>query len=335
MREDIALALDGSAILLVALGFWFAFQRRSWAGVLFGVVGLMVMSGSAALRAYPSPTRAALQQTVDSLRADLVVVTEKWRQADGKADELERKFRKAEETGQEIEKKLAAEVEAKLVLTKTADTLRGELGEARRKADEARRATDKVRLDALTRLKGIIAARLSTKYYQIAILPEPELVAGKSGTYLSIRLKDQATAAQFIFPKGRYTIPASEEAILNAADRLANDILRTLDGVVDYQVLIRGGADTERFVGIGEVPAELSSIAYRARADGGKYATGLSEQAFRAPLSNEHLPMLRAAYFRSLIRERLAAHQLDILHNVPSPGGDEERTVELILYVNW
>jgi hypothetical protein len=186
----------------------------------------------------------------------------------------------------------------------------------------------------ILRLKSTMSAGLSTKFYQVTLLPERELIVGKVGTYFSVRLQDGA-GAQFVFAKGRYNIPASEAAIRNAIDRVATDILQVLNGEADYELFIRGGADAEPFVGTGELPAALSTVTYLARTDGGKYAAGLSEQTFHVPLSNGDLPILRAAYVRSLIQGKLAPLRLDVLHNVPSEGGDQERTVELILYVKW
>src|SRR5262245_50130004 len=82
VREDIYFLLDCSAIVLVALGLWLAFQRRSFAGVgvLLGVIGLALMSGGAAMRAYPNPTRGALHATAEGLRAEVADITGKWRE---------------------------------------------------------------------------------------------------------------------------------------------------------------------------------------------------------------------------------------------------------------
>lgn len=334
MREDIALALDGSAILLVALGLWLAFQRRRWPGVAFAVLGLGLMSGTATLRAYPNPTRAALHQDAVDLRGELAAMTEKWRKAVAVAEERKQGLLRAEAKVKDIEKKLTTAVEANGVLTKTVEALRGELKEARREADEARRETDKVRSGALARVKDMIAAGLSTKFYQVSLLPERELVAGKPGTYFSIRLKDQSTAAQFIFPKGRYIMPASEGAILEALHRLATEVVSAFDGVADYQLFVRGGADAEPLAGAGELLPEYSSVAYRPLGDGGKYATETTEQSFHAPIANSDLPLLRAAYFRSIVGSKLAAGRIDILYNMPSKQiAEEYRTVEFVLYV--
>jgi hypothetical protein len=317
MREEIGLALDGSAILLVAVGLWLAFQRRGWAtvGVLFGVIGLAVISGAAALRAYPNPTRAALQQTADDLRGEVAAITEKWR--------------KAEATVQETEGRLVAETEAKRLLTKTVESLRPELARVRGERDRARSET-------LSRLKSMMAAGFSTTSYKIEVLSDRELIAGKTGTYFSVRLKDEATGAQFIFPKGRYTIPTSEAAIRNAADQFARHIVHGLNGAADYQVFIRGGADAEPLVGAGELSPEYSTTAYRPIANDGKYAADVAEQSFREPINNNDLPLLRAAYFRSVLGNKLTPQQLDILYNMPSKQlAEEHRSVELVLYVNW
>jgi hypothetical protein len=288
-----------------------------------------MMSGIAALRAYPNPTRAALQGTATTLRAEVEAATEKWRLADGIARELEQKLREAEEGRRESETKLAKEVEAKLLIVKKIETLSGDLGHARSQVE-------KVRSNALSRLKYMMSAGLSTKFYQIAVLSDRELIVGKSGTYFSIRLKDQASNAQFIFPKGRYSIPAFEAAILDAAGRLASDIMHALNGVVEYQLFIRGGADAEPLAGPGDLSPDYSAVLYRPLGDGGKYAAKTEEHSLRAPINNNDLPVLRAAYFRSLIADRLTPQQIDVLHNVPSKEvAEEHRTVELILYVNW
>lgn len=334
MREAIALTIDSSAIVLVAMGFWLGFQRRSGLGVAFGVLGLAVMAASLASRAYPNPTPAALQEKAQALgaelaqlRAELAATIEKWRKAQDAAQAFEQEATRLRQQLVALNEKLAGETEAKLQLAKEVEKLSNELLQARREKAEARTGMHLL-------LKSMMSAGPSTKLYRIAVLPERELIVGKIGIYFSVRLQDE-TGAQFVFPKGRYSIPASEAAIRNATDRVVADLLQALKGEANYELFVRGGADAEPFTGTEDLPAALSTVAYRARTDGGKYAADLTEQTFRMPLSNADLPILRAAYVRSLIRDRLAPLGLDVLHNMPSEGGDRERTVELIVYVKW
>jgi hypothetical protein len=313
MGEEIGLVLDGSAILLVALGLWLSLPRRSWAGVLFGVVGLAMMAGTATLRAYPNPSRAALQQTAAELRAEIADITGKWKAAEGAAEALRRDVARLAKQVEETEARLAS---------------------VGRELAEKRAEAERTRSDALLRLKTMMSEGLTTKFYRIAVLPDRELIAGKVGTYFSIRLNDGGTGGQFIFPKGRYTISASEGAIVEAAQRMASDILAAFDGLAEYRLFVRGGADAEPLAGAGDLLPEFATVAYLPLAGAGQYATETEEQSFHAPINNSDLPLLRGAYFRSIIASGLPARAMDVLNNMPSKQiAEEYRTVELILYV--
>ena len=326
MGEEIGLMLDGSAILLVAMGLWLSLQRRRWAGVLFGVVGLAVMSGSAALRAYPNPTRTALQQTADELRAKVGEITGEWQRAEADREVLKRDAARLRNQVDEAEARLGREIENERLLAEKIEKLGRELAQERGE-------THKARSDMLLQLKRMMSEGLSTKFYRIAVLPDRELITGKVGTYFSIRLKDEAAGTQFIFPKGRYTIQASEVAIAEAARRLQRDVLSVLDSLLEYQLFARGGADAEPLAGLGDLLPDYSTIAYMPVGDGGKYASETVEQSFHTPIANNNLPLLRAAYFRSIVASKISAGRIDVLYNLPSKQVAEEyRTVELILY---
>ena len=83
--------------------------------------------------------------------------------------------------------------------------------------------------------------------------------------------------------------------------------------------------------------APTVAIRFLARATDGSFTLqGTREQLLLLPVRNEDLPNLRADWVRQQIRPAMTAlHRSDIAILENPPTGDSERTVDLILNVDW
>jgi hypothetical protein len=312
MRENVSLALDCLSIVLMALGLSLTSRNRSL-GLVFGVLGLAGMSGGAALRAFPSPTRANLEKSVISLGEEI--------------EHLTTRLSRSEVHNRKLVDDLA---DLRAVLALKEDELRQALGKLEKALHEHRMLV----AEGSARTRDLMELGVTTRLYAVDRLAERELIAGRVGDYYSVRLLGD-DGSQIVFPKGQYLVPAHEAAIRTASRRLASDLFLPLAASdKDVRFFLRGGADAEP-MGSQQAPdPAYRSISYRARGEDGRYGAAPLDQLFDGPIRNEDLPILRAAHYRKAIGDALGPKEPEILHKPPAKHlGEQERMVELIVYV--
>jgi hypothetical protein len=318
MREHIALTVDGAAILLIAMGLLAIAYQRSKTGLALGVAGAVIVSATTTLRAYPVPTRAALEEQVEGLKAQVGDL-------DGQVKNAQKRGRAAEEQAIQWRTKFEAEHGTRTELEEKLPVLEGRVaaeGEVRRLAEKGRESARSV--------LSMFSSGLSTELFDLEVLPDRELVSGKIGFYLLARIKDPENGPALIFPKGEFVSFA--DSIRKATDQIHSKVIEPVrrEGMA-VEVFIRGGATVEKWAGSDGVGSKFGEISFR-RLEGSKYGQLSSPVLFPSRPTNDDLPLLRAAFARSVAAPVFLSAEL--LHKQPSASSDErERTIDVVLYV--
>jgi hypothetical protein len=312
MRENIAIVADCMAVLMVIAALWLASYSRSlWASVL-GILAIGTMSSMAMLRAYPEPTRSSLEERVSTLERQNRELTERLGAASGKIDQLDRQL--VEERDKLKQKEAEAAAKTNDVLSATAQAARAQT--------------------SAKRIARLFLGTLQSELFDIVSLQGQEYqeyIVGKKGFYYAIELKDAEGRGRLVFPKGQYE--ADGEQIKQAAAHVSATLLEALrDGEVQYQVFLRGGATQESWDGPTTAGQEFGPVSYRENASSSAYGELSEPMLFSPPITNKHLPLLRAAFARSILGGPFS--DAELLNKAPSDSKDElERTVEIILYL--
>jgi len=183
-------------------------------------------------------------------------------------------------------------------------------------------------------LRRKLADRLDTPFYTSQPLEQRALVAGLTGSWYVMRLK--LDGKPFIFADGQFRMPEAVQKVKESMLQLQNSVLVPVEQVAKRtRLFLRGGADTRRLLGATEVP-DVREFRTLPRLPNGTYAAVPRPLPPPVPVRNKDLPNLRADWLRQHIRTvllTLGSADIEILENPPAPG--HERTVDLILYVEW
>jgi hypothetical protein len=182
-------------------------------------------------------------------------------------------------------------------------------------------------------VRQMLANRLDTSFYMSQLLEQRSLVAGLAGSWYVMHLR--LDGKPFVFADGQFRIPGAVQEIKESALHLQKDVLGPVAQVAkSTHFFLRGGADYRRLVSTPEVP-EVHELLILPRLSDGSYARVPRRLRPSEPVRNEDLPNLRADWLRRNIERVLTygSDDIQILEN--PPAADQERTVDLILYVEW
>ena len=178
--------------------------------------------------------------------------------------------------------------------------------------------------------------RIDTQDYSMTPYPETQLVSGLQGSWYVIRLKINDTA--FAFRARQFRQSEAASALANSLNHLIEEELAPVAEVsITRRLFLRGCADPPDVSGPTERP-DKRELAVLSRQSDGIYAARTTSRPVADPIRNADLPGLRAAWLGEQVRPmvqplKLATTDLEILENPPAAG--QERTAEIIFYVEW
>jgi hypothetical protein len=273
----------------------------------------------------------------------------------------------------ELEKRLAALKIDNDQIRADHDAMQARLGEAQRESDQAKAERDTAKRDRdaasariaelenkIARLEEMLRAipqqppsplpkatpndvgNLRRKlvgldtpspYYSSQVLGQRTLVAGLTGDWYVIRLK--LGGKPLSFGDGQFRLPEAVQELTESALQLHKDLLAPIRQVAKYTGLfLRGTADYRRLLG---APKELQvrELKILRRLPDDTYEGFPRRLSQPAHLRNEDLPNLRADWLRQHIRPLLQSDSSSDIEILDNRQPDNERTVELIVYVEW
>ncbi len=188
----------------------------------------------------------------------------------------------------------------------------------------------------LLRLKERMGSEPDTPNYDIGAIESRELIRGRKGRYYAINLKSAASGNRFYFDPGKFTFTSSLPAFRTALNAFAADLTAKLDGHVGYEVLVRGRADDNPWLGQVDPSNLYPNVSFLRDLGSGTYLGSPTVRRFDGTLSNVDLPYLRAAYLNEVVTAQFPAKAPLILDSLITSNGDRtDRSVDLILYVDW
>jgi hypothetical protein len=188
----------------------------------------------------------------------------------------------------------------------------------------------------LMKLKDRLNTTIQTPNYDVSVYPDPELVKGRRGKYYVIDVKDAEQGARYFFQGGKYTISTRQEQFRSSLNTFVKDVLEKMQGRVEYQLMVRGSADSKPWRGVFEQGHEYKNLRYLKAIGGDKYVNETSDVILGTPLNNGDLPNLRAAFLQKVVGSVYPVKEPVILQGVVSEKvSDNDRNAELILFVNW
>jgi hypothetical protein len=182
-------------------------------------------------------------------------------------------------------------------------------------------------------LRRKLDSHMETPFYTFQPLEQRTLVVGLTGSWYVIRPK--LGGKPFVFADGQFRLPEGVQELRESALQLRKDILAPIRQVAkSLRLFLRGSADYRRLLG---APKELDARELRIlpRLPDGTYGATPRRLPHPAHVRNADLPNLRADWLSQHIGTALALESADIaiLENPPATG--HERTVDVILYVEW
>jgi hypothetical protein len=188
----------------------------------------------------------------------------------------------------------------------------------------------------LMKLKDRLNTTMQTPNYDVSVYPDPELIKGRRGKYYIIDVKDAEQGARYFFQGGKYTISTRQEQFRSSLNTFVKDVLEKMQGRVEYQLMVRGSADSKPWRGQFEAGHEYKNLRYLKAIGGDKYVNETSDIVLGTPLNNGDLPNLRAAFLQKVVGSVYPVKEPVILQGIVSDKvSDGDRNVELILFVNW
>jgi hypothetical protein len=334
--SSIATVVVFASIGILSLALALIARRYSVTALTIGLAGLFALTTAATWN-----TRAGSGdvQVIGNLKAEIALAKKElqtWRERNeelAKRDEARRvdsdQIRTDLATTQQEVRRLTADLEAK----------RAEITELKKKLSEAQRALPSTPVPERTpvnagTLRRKLDNHLDKKFYASQPLGQTELVAGRRGNWYVMRL--QRGGKPFVFGDRQFRMPEAMQEIKESLLVLQEELLEPVKRVANRSDLfLRGGADSRRVAGATEVP-DARELLVLPRSRDGNYEKTPRRLLPTEPVRNEDLPNLRADWLREQIRSVLptvGSADIEILENPPSPG--HERTVDLILYVEW
>jgi hypothetical protein len=170
--------------------------------------------------------------------------------------------------------------------------------------------------------------------FTVSPLKEGAPTREKVGQWYVVRL-NEAAGRPLSFAKRQFRKPEAVPALTASAQRLEQEVLARLaaSGAKSWRLFVRGSADTMPVVRATEAPPQSMTYVPR-RADGTWDFGAKRERTFAERVRNDDLPNLRANWLREEIARAVpSAGPIEVLGNSPSRAG--QRTVELLMYVEW
>ena len=191
-------------------------------------------------------------------------------------------------------------------------------------------------IKGLTDLRDKMATRLETPNYDVSAYPGRDLVGDRAGRYYVVDMKNAASGIRYYFQKGRYTIDRSGEEFRNSLNAFIGDVLKKLDGKVDYDLFVRGSADALAYQGGFETGHEYHKISYLKRLGADKYGVDTGEVQIDTAIHNADLPYMRATFLQKIIGDVYPVKAPVVLEgSVTAKANDKDRNAEIILFVGW
>jgi hypothetical protein len=188
----------------------------------------------------------------------------------------------------------------------------------------------------LMKLKDRLNTTVQTPNYDVSVYPDPELIKGRRGKYYVIDVKDAEQGARYFFQGGKYTISTRQEQFRSSLNTFVKEVLEKMQGRVEYQLMVRGSADSKPWRGQYEPGHEYKNLRFLKAIGGDKYVNEISDIPLGTPLNNGDLPNLRAAFLQKVVGSVYPVKEPVILQGVVSDKvSDGDRNAELILFVNW
>ncbi len=193
-----------------------------------------------------------------------------------------------------------------------------------------------VDIKGLTDLRDKMSTRLETPNYDVSAYPGRDLVGERAGKYYVVDIKNAASGIRYYFQKGRYTIDRSGEEFRNSLNAFIGDVLKKLDGKVDYDMYVRGSADAIPYQGTLETGHEYHKISYLKRLGADKYGVDTGEVQIDSAVHNADLPFLRATFLQKIIGDVYPVKAPRVLEgSVSAKANDKDRNAEIIMFVGW
>jgi hypothetical protein len=206
-------------------------------------------------------------------------------------------------------------------------------------ADKADRAkeTATAQSETLAALRKSLDAGMSGLSYRITALGDPELVGGRTGKYYVVELRSPKTGNRFTFDGGKYTFQTSGPTFAASYRAFEGDVLRQLQGQMQFDLFVRGSADGQAYSG-GQLETghHYQRISYFPSIGGGKYLGNQATIDVQPAVKNSDLPNLRGEYLRRVLSELYPSKPAYVLEGqVFKKDSPAARYAELILFVGW
>jgi hypothetical protein len=191
-------------------------------------------------------------------------------------------------------------------------------------------------IKGLTDLRDKMATRLETPNYDVSAYPGRDLVGDRAGRYYVVDMKNAASGIRYYFQKGRYTIDRSGEEFRNSLNAFIGDVLKKLDGKVEYDLFVRGSADALPYQGAFETGHEYHKVSYLKRLGADKYGIDAGELQIDTAVHNTDLPYLRATFLQKIIADVYPVKPPVVLEGaVSAKANQKDRNAEIIMFVGW
>lgn len=190
--------------------------------------------------------------------------------------------------------------------------------------------------EEIKQLRRKLAYGLKTDDYEVEVLPDNEVVRGQKGRYYVIDLKNAESGLKFRFPGGQYTLARSDAAFRKALNKFVGDVAGKLESNVRYGFFVRGSADSVPFRGRLLDDYKYEEVKYLKSVGAGRYQLGSTTRPINASIRNQDLPFLRARFLKDVVATTYPVTEPVVLEGtITDRKNNEDRNVELILYVDW
>jgi hypothetical protein len=343
--SNIATTVNFASLGLVALALGLLVRRYSHRALAIGLIGLFALTTSLTWISYAGPAIpeippangereqirvlekrvAALKIENDQIRADHDTMQARLGDAQRDADQAKAEI-----------KRLSAELQAERDTAKR-----------NQEAASARIVELETKIAKLEELLKAIPQQpppspqpkgtpldIPSPFYSSERLEQRTLVAGLTGNWYVIRLK--LGGKPLSFDDGQYRLPGAVQELTESALQLNKKLLVPIRQVAkSTRLFLRGTADDRPLLGTPK-ELEVRELKILPRLPDGTYEAAPRRVSLPAHFHNKDLPNLRADWLRQHVRpllQSVASSDIEILDNRPSPNN--ERTAELIVFVEW
>jgi Skp family chaperone for outer membrane proteins len=313
-----AITVVFTSLGLVALALVLLVRRYSASAFAIGLVGLLTLITASTWITFGGPETD--RQAIDNLKGEIAARNKDLQILREQVQGLEKRLEDLEAENDRIPTDLAA-AQARL---------RAAQQEFQIKVAELEKKTKAI---PQQNVRQMLANRLDTSFYMSQLLEQRSLVAGLVGSWYVMRLR--LGGKPFVFADGQFRIPDAAQEVKESALQLQKDVLGPVAQVAkSTRLFLRGGADYRRLVSAPEV-REVHELLILPRLSDGSYAGVPRRLRPAVPVRNEDLPNLRADWLRQNIEPVFTYGSADIQILENPPAANQERTVDLILYVEW